>query len=248
MLNPVSDVAYDGMVPTTDNLELRARSYAKTMFAAPNLSASQLNCIGLAVYLARATRKGTPFKTLLIDDPVQSMDDEHTEAFKKQVIDKLLKDGYHIILLTHMQLLAGDVESLYRNRGAALYRMSQYSRSVPVIDWKGPQLGRLLDSVRKNKDANEQYRKQATLDLRMFVERFAKDLFKAQTNGTISKRYEDRNWGDLKDSSSDAKTSTQRTSPSSKTPTHSQVATCTRTTGCRRGFRVAPKSPLTMRT
>ena len=199
MLNPASDVAYDGMTPGTDNIELRARTYSKTMFAAPNLSTSQLNCVGIAIYLACATRKGTPFKTLLIDDPVQSMDDEHTEAFKKQVIERLLTYGYHVIVLTHMQLLASDVESLYRNRGAALYKMSHYSRSGPSIDWKGPQLVRLLESVRRNKDGNEQYRQQATLNLRRFIERFAKDLYKAQTGGTISRRYEDRNWGELKD-------------------------------------------------
>lgn len=199
MLNPVSDVAYDGMVPGTDNLELRARTYAKPMFAAPNLSTSQLNCIGLAVYLACATRKGTPFKTLLIDDPVQSMDDEHTEAFKKQVIDKLLREGYHVILLTHMRILSAEVESLYRSRDAGLYKMSQYSRSGPSIEWKGPQLKRLLESVRKNKDGNEQYRKEATQDLRMFVETFAKDLFMAQTGGTVSRRYENSNWSELKD-------------------------------------------------
>lgn len=133
MLNPATDVAYDGMVPGTDLLELRARTYKKTMFAAPNLSMSQLNCVGLAVYLACATRPGTPFKTLLIDDPVQSMDDEHTEAFKKQVIDKLLSGGYHIILLTHMRVLASEIESLYRGRDAALYKMSQYLHSGPSI-------------------------------------------------------------------------------------------------------------------
>ena len=199
MLNPASDVAYDGMTPGTDNLELRARTYSKTMFAAPNLSTSQLNCVGIAIYLACATRKGTPFKTLLIDDPLQSMDDEHTEAFKKQVIERLLTHGYHVIVLTHMQLLANDVESLYRNRGAVLYKMSHYSRSGPSIDWKGPQLVRLLESVRRNKDGNEQYRQQATLNLRIFIERFAKDLYKAQTGGTISRRYEDRNWSQLKD-------------------------------------------------
>jgi hypothetical protein len=199
MLNPVSDVAYDGINTSTDNLELRAKTYAKPMMAAPNLSTSQLNCIGLAVYLACATRKGTPFKTLVIDDPVQSMDDEHNEAFKKQVIEKLLKDGYHIVLLTHMQPLAGDVEALYRKKGAALFKMRPYSRSGPSVEWKGPGIGRLLDDVKCNKDAtNEEYRKTATLSLRQFVERFAKDLFKAQTGRLISKRYEDRPWGELK--------------------------------------------------
>ena len=199
MLNPVSDVAYDGIVTGTDKLELWAKTFAKTMPAAPNLSTSQLNCVGLSVYLACATRRGTPFKTLLIDDPVQSMDDEHTEAFKKQVIDKLLNDGHHAIVLTHMRLLAGDIESLYRRRGAVLYKMRQYSRSGPSIEWKGPEIGRLLEAVRRNKDSNEQYRKHATLDLRIFIERFAKDLFKAQTGGTVSKRYEGRTWNELKE-------------------------------------------------
>lgn len=199
ILNPASDVAYDGMIPTTDNLELRARTYKKTMFAAPNLSMSQLNCVGLAVYIACATRPGTPFKTLLIDDPVQSMDDEHTEAFKKQVIEKLLNAGFHIVLLTHMHRLAEDVASLYRARGAELFKMSEYSISGPSIDWKGPEITRLLEAVRKAKDGNDQYRKQATRDLRYFVERFAKDLFMAQTKNTISKRYEDKSWGELRD-------------------------------------------------
>jgi hypothetical protein len=200
MLNPVSDVAYDGIATSTDNLELRARTYTKPMMAAPNLSTSQLNCVGLAVYLACATRKGTPFKTLIIDDPVQSMDEEHNEAFKKQVLEKLLDMGYHIVLLTHMQLLAGDVESLYRNRGAALFKMRPYSRTGPSIEWKGPEIGRLLENVKANKDAeNEDYRKSAMQDLRKFVERFAKELFKAQTGQPVSKRYEDKSWGELKD-------------------------------------------------
>ena len=77
-----------------------------------------------------------------------------------------------------MQLLASDVESLYRNKGAAIYKMSHYSRSGPSIDWKGPQLVRLLEWVRRYKDGNEQYRQQATLNLRMFIEAVAKDLYK----------------------------------------------------------------------
>jgi hypothetical protein len=200
MLNPVSDVGYDGIITSTDNLELRARTYSKPMMAAPNLSTSQLNCIGLAVYLACATRSGSPFKTLIIDDPVQSMDEEHNEAFKKQVIEKLVDMGYHIVLLTHMQLLAGDVESLYRNKGAALFKMRPYTRTGPSIEWKGPGIGRLLENVKAHKDAeNDQYRMSATLDLRKFVERFAKELFKAQTGQLISKRYEDKTWSELKE-------------------------------------------------
>ncbi len=130
MLNPVSDVGYDGIITSTDNLELRARTYSKPMMAAPNLSTSQLNCIGLAVYLACATRSGTPFKTLIIDDPVQSMDEEHNEAFKKQVIEKLLDMGYHIVLLTHMQMLAAGMPTRSR-------RTRQASGGLPPLAGPG---------------------------------------------------------------------------------------------------------------
>jgi hypothetical protein len=200
VMNPGSDVAYDGIEPGTDNLELRARTFAKKMAAAPNLSSSQLNCVGLAVYLACATRPGTPFRTLLIDDPVQSMDDEHTEAFKKQVIEKLLKTGYHVIVLTHMQQLATGIESLYRPQGAVLYKMNAYAKSGPSIEWKGPEVVRLLQAVRRDKDgASDQYRVSATLNLRKFVESFVKDLFRAQTKQNISRRYENKSWGELRD-------------------------------------------------
>lgn len=90
-------------------MELRARSFGKTIMVAPNLSASQLNCIGLAVYLACATRNASPHSMLLFDDPIQSMDGEHTEAFKKVVIKKLLERGFQVVLLTHMDNFADDV-------------------------------------------------------------------------------------------------------------------------------------------
>lgn len=200
LLNPGSDVSYDGIVPGTDMLELRAKTFSRPIAAAPNLSSSQLNCVGIAVYLACATRPGTPFRTLLIDDPVQSMDDEHTEAFKKQVIEKLLKAGYHIVLLTHMRQLANDIETLYREQGAVLYKVGTYTKAGPSIVWKGPEVLRLLMAVKRDKDAtSDQYRMAATNNLRMFVESFVKDLFRVQTKQAISKKYEDKSWGELRD-------------------------------------------------
>jgi hypothetical protein len=192
-------VGYGGMNPGTDNLELRARTFTKGMMAAPNLSASQLNCIGLAVYLATCTRKGSPFAFVLFDDPIQSMDDEHTEAFKKEVISKLIADGFQVILLTHMDQFANRVETLYRSRSPAIYRMDQYSQAGPIIEWKGPEVQKLLNDVKKNKDAvTEGYRKQAVQALRQFVEEFVKDLFMRDTGNTISRQYENRSWGELR--------------------------------------------------
>jgi len=51
---------------------------------------------------------------LLFDDRIQSMDDEHTEAFKKVIIRELLERGFQAILLTHMDNSADDIEKLFR--------------------------------------------------------------------------------------------------------------------------------------
>ena len=200
LLNPGSQVGYEGIVPGTDSLELRARSFVKTIMAAPNLSASQLNCIGLAVYLACTTRATSPHQMIFFDDPVQSMDDEHVEAFKKDLIKNMLDRGFQVVLLTHMDNFADDIEKLYRGvTKTALFRMEAYTLPGPTIEWKGPEIGRILQHVRKNKDSlAEGFRKQAVQELRQFVERFAKDLYTAETGMSVSKRFEDKNWNDLK--------------------------------------------------
>jgi hypothetical protein len=199
MLNGSAQVGYSGLIPGTDNLELRAKTFAKGMMAAPNLSASQLNCIGLAVYLATCCRTGSPFRMLLFDDPIQSMDDEHTEAFKKQVISKLLDSGFQVILLSHMDKFVDDVERLYRQYAPLYFKMESYTESGPNVVWKGPEIKRLFNEIRKNKDAlNEGYRKQAVLDLRQFVELFMKDIFISETGQPVSKKYEDKAWNDLR--------------------------------------------------
>jgi hypothetical protein len=192
-------VGYEGMSPGTDNLELKAKTFTKAMMAAPNLSASQLNCIGLAVYLATCTRTGSPFRFVLFDDPIQSMDDEHTEAFKKEVISKLISNGFQVILLTHMDQFANRVETLYRSNTPAIYRMAEYTQAGPIIEWKGPEVRKLLNDVKRNKDASgEGYRKQAVQALRQLVEEFVKDLFMRDTSQSISRQYEDKSWKELR--------------------------------------------------
>jgi DNA repair exonuclease SbcCD ATPase subunit len=200
LMNPGAPVGYEGIAPGTDSVELRARSFAKTIMAAPNLSASQLNCIGLAVYLACATRNTSPHSMLLFDDPIQSMDDEHTEAFKKVIIKNLLERDFQVILLTHMDNFADDVEKLYRGKyQPSLFKLQAYCQSGPDVVSKGPQIQGLLSEVRKNMDSlNEGFRKQAVQALRQFVERFVKDFFTAETGTSVSKRFEDKNWADLK--------------------------------------------------
>jgi hypothetical protein len=61
-------------------------------------SYSQIHCLGLAAFLARAMREGTGF--IVLDDPILSSDDDHRVHFLHNGIQTLLNAGFQIILLT----------------------------------------------------------------------------------------------------------------------------------------------------
>jgi hypothetical protein len=78
--------------------------------------------------------------------------------------------------------------------------MADYTASGPSIIWKGPEIKKLLEEVRKNKDSvNEGFRMNAVQSLRQFVERFVKDLFVAEVGTPVSKKYENETWARLRD-------------------------------------------------
>jgi DNA repair exonuclease SbcCD ATPase subunit len=201
LMNQGANVGYHSILPKTDFLELQARTFDKMMMASPNLSTAQLNCVGLAIALACATRQNSPYQFILIDDPIQSMDDDHTEAFKGTVIKKLLEANFQVILMTQMPKFADKVEALYRNSYSKvhLYNIKNYQSRGPAIVYGGPVINQILDNVKLNKDApNEQYRASATQSLRKFVERFVKDLYICQTGKSIAKKYENEAWPRLR--------------------------------------------------
>ena len=200
LMNPGSGVGYDSIVPGTDALELRGRTFGQMMMAAPNLSTAQLNCVGLAITLACTTRAESPFRFLVIDDPIQSMDDEHSESFKMSVIKKLIEAGFQVVLLTQLDRFAHGVETLYRQtiNDLCLYQIRAYLINGPQIEYNGSGIPRFLADIRANKDSpNPDFRKAVPLDMRKFIERFVKELYVSETRGSLPKRYRNVSWGEL---------------------------------------------------
>lgn len=199
-LNADEPVTFQKIDIGTDNLPLIAESFGKPMAAAPNLSSSHLNCLGIAVYLACATREGSPFGFLLIDDPVQSMDEDHTEAFKVKVIRKLLDKGFQLVILTHLKGLAKSIEG-YHHRSCDLLSLhfATYAHTGPSIEIQLPALRSYLANARDYMNADgDHMRAVAVTSLRRFVERFVKDLYVAQTSKSVPRRFQDANWFELK--------------------------------------------------
>jgi hypothetical protein len=70
-------------------------------------SESQINVLGLAAFITRAKLLG--HRMLILDDPVQSMDEEHFKTFSSNLIQRLLSDGFQVIMLTHNDTFAREV-------------------------------------------------------------------------------------------------------------------------------------------
>jgi len=70
-------------------------------------SESQVNVLGIAAFVTRSRLLG--HRTLIFDDPVQSMDEEHFKTFATDMLQHLLDEGFQVILLTHNDTFAREV-------------------------------------------------------------------------------------------------------------------------------------------
>lgn len=84
-------------------------------------SQSQLHCLGLAVFLARAVHERLGF--IILDDPFLTSDDEHRAHFIYRAVERLHKRGIQVIILTQCRKTWSDLE--IEKTFEALLRLSQ---------------------------------------------------------------------------------------------------------------------------
>jgi AAA domain-containing protein len=70
-------------------------------------SESQVNVVGIAAYVTRAAALGHTL--IVLDDPVQSMDEEHFKSLAGKLIPKLIDQGCQVVVLTHSDSFARDL-------------------------------------------------------------------------------------------------------------------------------------------
>jgi hypothetical protein len=195
-LNPNEDVTFSRIRVTKTALRLLGESYGKEIEAPPNFSQSQINCLGLAVYLIQATSVGD-LGFVILDDPVQSMDESHSERLKMDVVDRLMKTGHQVILLTHLDKFAENLALVHRRRFPYRIEFTGYSQVGPSIEEKPPQLKDYLNQANEYRAGNAERRCQASGCLRRAVERIIKILYQ-QATGSLPAEYRDVSFPRLK--------------------------------------------------
>jgi hypothetical protein len=111
--------------------------------AAGVFSDSQLNALGLAVFLARAVRDGVGL--VVLDDPVSASDQEHRATFSHKVLGHLIADGaVQAIVTTHDRELNKRIHDLHDHAGIDGYEAAMDPSGGTVLIPKSDDLLSLL--------------------------------------------------------------------------------------------------------
>lgn len=120
-------------------LAVKAKSYGVELASAvSSLSESKLNALGLCVSIASAIRKSGPWSFLVIDDPIQSWDDEHEVQFIDVIRSLVETEHKQVLILTHNITWAKEICNGCRTLNGTNYEITGYTKDGPHmvrVDW-----------------------------------------------------------------------------------------------------------------
>lgn len=139
-------------------------------------SQSQLHCLGLALFLARAQHENAGF--IVLDDPVISSDDDYRAHFNSTVLEEILKLPMQVIVLTQAHGAWEDIEIRYRHLGVSTAQL--YIDSVDagtIIENTSDTLMAKINRAKSlAKGGHPDVRKECGIQLRDAGELFCKEI------------------------------------------------------------------------
>jgi len=159
-----------GLSPNQD------RSAPKVRDVIAVFSQSQLHCLGLAVFLARAQHEGFGF--IILDDPILSSDEDYRVHFNSTVLNELLKLPMQVVVLTQDHATWEELEIRYRHCGVSTAQLFVDAPSEgSIIENTSDALSAKINRARSlARGGHPDVRKQCGLLLRDAGERFCKEM------------------------------------------------------------------------
>lgn len=164
-------------------IDLKAGLSAHTDRSSPKMrdviavfSQSQLHCLGLAMFLARAQHEGLGF--IVLDDPVLSSDEDYRVHFNSTVLTELLKLPMQVIVLTQDHATWEELEIRYRHQGvsnAQLYVETPAEGSI-IENTSDALLAKISRAKSLARGGHPDSRKECGIQLRDAGERFCKEM------------------------------------------------------------------------
>ncbi|MEM7767397.1 MAG: ATP-binding protein [Pseudomonadota bacterium] len=152
------------------------RSGAKLRDVIAVFSQSQLHCLGLSLFIARALHEGAGF--IVLDDPILSSDEDYRAYFKANVLEELLAAGVQVIILTQDQKSWKDLEHRYLHRKIDMFQIAMIDPADgTTVTNTGDDLMAMITRIEVlARGGHADLRKQAGELLRNAAERFCKEV------------------------------------------------------------------------
>ncbi len=154
---------------------LAATSHGKVVNPVTMFSEAEGNCLGLSLYFSQRVDRNPRWSMIMLDDPVQSMDQGHEEGLI-DLLTRVSRDR-QVIVMTHQRRFAEQIEAQF----AALNSFTKYAfeRSGgpdPQIVLAQGRLDELLSYAEANAHGAQLCRESSAGAIRKAVERFCRDL------------------------------------------------------------------------
>lgn len=190
ILNPNEDVCITDIDCRGDKVDFIASSYGEKSHAVPILSEAHLNCLGLSIYLSKIDNPENPFSFVFIDDPVQSMDDMHTDNFINEVIEHLIKKELQVFVFSHM---AANVSNLvlrrYKDIAPIYFEFYGCNIEGPKIKKKGNTFEEYISNAEQNFMGDLEQRKIAANMIRQALETYTKEYYCLKSGEDLPSTY-----------------------------------------------------------
>ncbi len=165
-------------------------------------SQSQLHCLGLALFIARALQEGTGF--MVLDDPILASDEDYRAYFTTDVLEELISADIQTIVLTQDQKTWKDLEHRYLHKNIDMFQMALTDRAdgTAVTNTGDDLMTMLARADVLARGDHIELRKQAGELLRNAAERFCKEMLVRDRwaegdSGAALSDYDGKNLGQL---------------------------------------------------
>jgi hypothetical protein len=212
LLRPEESSFFTGVIPRPGarrTIDFKAGLSANEDRSDPKLrdviavfSQSQLHCLGLALFLARAVREGAGF--VVLDDPILSSDEDYRAFFNAMVIEDLLKRGLQVIVLTQDQKTFKDLGDRYLHEKISQFQIVLQSPAdgSEITNTADDLETRFIQAKTLIRGGHVSLRKRGGEIIRDAAERFCKEVLvrdhRAKGNRTASLiDYDGKNLGEL---------------------------------------------------
>jgi wobble nucleotide-excising tRNase len=154
---------------------LAATSHGKQVNPVTMFSEAEGNCLGLSLYFSQRVDRNPRWSMIMLDDPVQSMDQGHEEGLIN-LLARVSRDR-QVVVMTHAQRFSGQVEAQFGAVGSfTKYIFERGSGPEPQIALAEGRLDELLNYAQVNADGELARRESCAAAVRKAVERFCREL------------------------------------------------------------------------